>query len=255
MVFLKEKMINEQAPTHFERGGDPLRRMDIGMGKYLYGENFYDNKKNVTYLRNRPEDPRGNFPYRAVLYQDPQYKDQWVLRIEQYFYNENTSDEGWRGTPGSWFLSTLLGEDKVGLRHGQRIGGFILIDAGQNWGVGNMTKVLEEAEIIRDTYKENKDEDMNESLNEAEKQVFYVKSLQDGEYGIFNGANELILRGERENISQQLAQASGMRLIEAISIIEQLDKGRAHVSVILNPYFLRESKLKRSEYTMPLLRE
>ena len=72
------------------------------------------------------------------------------------------------------------------------------------------------------------------------KQVFYVKPLQDGEYGIFDRADELVLSGERESISQQLAQASGMRFIEAISIIDQLDKGRAHVSVILNPYFLKD---------------
>ena len=45
-----------------------------------------------------------------------------------------------------------------------------------------------------------------------------------------------------------------MRLIEAVSIIEELNKGRAHVSVILNPYFLKESELNKSEYIMPLLR-
>ena len=53
-------------------------------------------------------------------------------------------DNDWQGTPGSWFLDTLLGYDSFGSQERSR--DMIYIDYGAKWFVRGMVPVLKEAE-------------------------------------------------------------------------------------------------------------
>jgi hypothetical protein len=55
----------------------------------------------------------------------------WVLRIT--------------GTPGGWYMSTLLGGDKYATAH---VGSTISIDFGQDWNCINFDEVLAEAKQL-----------------------------------------------------------------------------------------------------------
>jgi len=165
-----EKKLKEN--VNFERGRDPKEQMDIGQSKwraeeYFWGNYPYKDLNDVVYLETEPTDPEGNRRYRAVMYKDPKYStpDQFILAIEKYQEEGRLADSnetplsGWDRTPGSWFLSTLLGEYSSGPRISDRV----YIDGGQNWYVENILAVLEEAKEIRNNYQ-NKNRVMKESI-------------------------------------------------------------------------------------------
>lgn len=148
---------------HFEKTGDPYRTMDIGQTreeKYIFGQSPHRDKRRVSYLKNRPIGLNENHQYRAVIYQDPDYENKWILAIEVYHNNKN--GEGWNVTPGQWYLESLLGEDNYTSPHSM-VKDTIMIDDGQKWGVTNMIPVLKEAKKIRDEYI-NKTNTMKESI-------------------------------------------------------------------------------------------
>jgi hypothetical protein len=84
--------------------------------------------------------------------ENPKYKYRWVLKInvnplksvlkvEQQF----TSGE-WSGTPGQWFVGTLLNKDGFG--GDSRVYDTISIHFGQNWNVSGLVDALKEVENI-----------------------------------------------------------------------------------------------------------
>ena len=99
--------------------------------------------KGTIVLENEPQDPEGKRHYKAILTRNLDDKNSsfdgaWVLKIIRDFDNNND----WSGTPGSWFLDTLLGFDGFGTRSEDKV----YIDFGMNWYVTGMFKVLKEAE-------------------------------------------------------------------------------------------------------------
>ena len=99
--------------------------------------------KGTIVLENEPQDPSGERHYKAILSRNlgeksSSFDGAWVLRIIRDF--ENNDD--WSGTPGSWFLDTLLGYDNFGSRSEDRV----YIDYGNDWFVTGMAPVLKEAE-------------------------------------------------------------------------------------------------------------
>lgn len=82
--------------------------------------------------------------YRAILFTEDRadaFKDEPILAIEA----ESKSNPGaWGRTPGSWYLSSLLGLDGFASSRGP-IGDRIAIDYGQGWFVTGMVAALREA--------------------------------------------------------------------------------------------------------------
>jgi uncharacterized protein YukE len=95
-------------------------------------------------LENEPKDPDGERRYKAILRRNDDlqtnFDGAWVLKIIRDF----NKDGDWDGTPGSWFLDTLLGYDGFSRKSEDRV----YIDFDSKWYVVGMVPVLKEAEDI-----------------------------------------------------------------------------------------------------------
>jgi len=79
------------------------------------------------------------YDYRWVLKVNTENPLKSVLKVEQLLSE-------WRGTPGQWYVGTLLG--KEGFGGNGRMSDEISIDFGQNWSVAGLIEALEEVEKI-----------------------------------------------------------------------------------------------------------
>ena len=101
-----------------------------------------DRSENESIILNTELNSGSGYKYRGVLVKtDAPYKEntgEWIVKIEEYFPK---TDE-WQGTPGQWYLSTLLGTNDGG--EGKPLNDKIMIDAGQNWYVTGMKSLYDE---------------------------------------------------------------------------------------------------------------
>lgn len=88
--------------------------------------------------------PNSKFEYRWVvkLSKEDPLKSVMMVQIYHTTKNSNTDKDKWSGTPGQWYVGTLL--NKEGYYGNSQLHDYILIDAGQNWGVKGLSDALEE---------------------------------------------------------------------------------------------------------------
>ena len=103
-----------------------------------------ENRPGIIVLKNEPISGSEKGRYKAYLKRgdstSSSFDGNWVLHLIYDFNKDNT----WQGTPGSWYLDTLLGYDGFG----DRVGDMLYIDYGAKWFVTGMVPVLKEAEEI-----------------------------------------------------------------------------------------------------------
>lgn len=88
--------------------------------------------------------PNSKFEYRWIVKLSKEDPLKSVMKVEIYHTtkNSNAEEDAWSGTPGQWYVGTLL--NKEGYMGNDRLHDAISIDAGQNWYVLGLVDALEE---------------------------------------------------------------------------------------------------------------
>lgn len=94
--------------------------------------------------------PDSKFDYRWVVEVNKENPLKSVMMVQIYHTtkNSNADEDKWSGTPGQWYVGTLL--NKEGFYGNDRLHDYILIDAGQHWGVQGLVEALEEVKTKLD---------------------------------------------------------------------------------------------------------
>jgi len=140
--YMGEEPTIELARTIFEKAKDSFLNLDKAVGeKHIsnYNDFLNENEEQKIVLDSICYAENSKYDYRWVLKVNTENPLKSVLKVEQLLSE-------WRGTPGQWYVGTLLGVDGFG--GNGRMSDKISIDFGQNWSVAGLIEALEEVKKI-----------------------------------------------------------------------------------------------------------